>query len=154
MVNTAKIQVLNRQRKLACNIAWLRRLAPVALGHCLAAPKRRGAVLAQLPEVVITLVSDAKIARVHLDFMGIPGATDVITFHHGEIIISVETAAANAARFRRPLDEEIALYIVHGLLHLQGYLDKRDADAAQMRRTQAAILRKCLTNFDPPKVRR
>lgn len=92
----------------------------------------------------MTFVSDATIARVHRDFMSIPGATDVITFAHGEIVISAETAKSNAALYERPLDEELARYIVHGLLHLNGYEDKEPADFAQMHRLQERILKQCL----------
>ncbi|MGC3990780.1 MAG: rRNA maturation RNase YbeY [Chthoniobacteraceae bacterium] len=139
-----KVSLVNRQRKIRCDMAWLRQLAPVALQRVLALPVRKGAVLATLPEVGVTIVSDARIAQIHADFMAIPDPTDVITFHHGEIIISAETAAANATRYRRSLDEEIALYLVHGLLHLHGYLDKSPADFALMQKTQTAVLRFCL----------
>ena len=92
----------------------------------------------------MTFVSDAAIARVHRDFMNIPGATDVITFAHGEIVISTETAQLNAAQYGRPLGEELARYLVHGLLHLNGYEDKKPADAARMHRMQERILSDCL----------
>ena len=100
----------------------------------------------------MTFVSDAAIARVHRDFMNIPGATDVITFAHGEIVISTETAQLNAAQYGRPLGEELARYLVHGLLHLNGYEDKKPADAARMlarlsgrnHRVQERILSDCL----------
>jgi probable rRNA maturation factor len=145
-----RISLLNRQRKLACKLQWLRRFAASAATHCLQAPAQAGTVLNELPEVTIALVSDAAIARLHLEFMGLPEATDVITFQHGEIAISVETAAGNAVRFRRSMEEEIALYIVHGLLHLHGYLDKKAADSARMQKTQSAILRRCISEIGPP----
>ena len=139
-----EISVHNRQRKIPVALAWLRRFAPVALAECLPHPARAGAPLARLGEVEVTLVSDATIARVHRDFMDIPGATDVITFDHGEIVISAETARANAAHYGRCLDEEIALYIVHGLLHLNGHEDKEPDAAARMHRLQERILAECL----------
>ena len=138
------ISLHNRQRKVGAAIPWLCRFAPVALAECLLQPAIGESPLSHLEEVEVTLVSDATIARVHRDFMGIPGATDVITFDHGEIVISAETAQANAARFGRSLDQEIALYIVHGLLHLNGYEDKEPAAAAQMARLQEQILTDCL----------
>jgi len=143
-----KISLANRQRKIRCDMAWLRKLAPIAVPRVLAVPPCKGAVLAALPEVGVTIVSDARIAQIHDDFMAIPAPTDVITFHHGEIVISAETAAINAARYRRPLDEEIALYLVHGLLHLHGYLDKSPADLALMQKTQTAVLRACLRQLE------
>jgi len=55
--------------------------------------------LTQIQEVEVSLVDDVTIADVHLRFMDIPGATDVITFDHGEIHISVETARQQAMEF-------------------------------------------------------
>ena len=139
-----EISVHNRQRKIPVALAWLQRFAPVALEHCLPHPACGQTPLPGLDEIEVTLVSDATIARVHRDFMDIPGATDVITFAHGEIVISAETARDYAAQYGRALDEEIALYIVHGLLHLNGYEDKEPAAAARMHRLQERILAECL----------
>lgn len=139
-----EITLHNRQRKVGLAFPWLRRFAPLALEKCLRYPAHEDAPLPRLWEVEVTFVSDATIARVHRDFMSIPGATDVITFAHGEIVISAETAKSNAALYERPLDEELARYIVHGLLHLNGYEDKEPADFAQMHRLQERILKQCL----------
>jgi len=140
-----EISLYNRQRKIRVEMNWLRALARVALDECLRLPGLGGdAPLPRLEEIEVTLVSDATIAHVHRDFMDIPGATDVITFDHGEIVISTETARDNAARFARPLDEELARYLVHGLLHLNGYKDKAPADHARMHRDQEKVLAVCL----------
>ncbi len=139
-----EITLHNRQRKLRFSLAWLRRLAPVAVERCLRHPAWPGAPLQSLPEVEVTFVSDATIARVHRDFMNVPGATDVITFDHGEIVISTETARENGALYGRTLDQELALYVVHGLLHLNGYADKEPADFARMQALQERILAECL----------
>ncbi len=74
-------------------------------------------------------------ARLHRDFGGVPGPTDVITFQHGEIVISAETASRQARANRQPLPREIFRYIVHGLLHLNGH---RDDTAAARRKMWAA----------------
>ena len=139
-----EITLHNRQRKVRVALPWLRQFASVALAECLQHPAHGETPLPRLGEVEVTLVSDATIARVHRDFMDIPGATDVITFDHGEIVIGAETAQVNAVQFGRSLDEEIALYIVHGLLHLNGYEDKEAAAAARMHRLQERILEDCL----------
>ena len=139
-----EIFLYNRQRKLRVEMQWLRALARVALDECLRRPARGDAPLPRLEEIEVTLVSDATIARVHRDFMDIPGATDVITFDHGEIVISTETARDNAAQYGRPLDEELARYVVHGLLHLNGYEDKEPADFDRMHRVQEEVLAVCL----------
>jgi len=135
------ITLYNRQRKVQFGLEWLEALAPIALEMVLAHPPGPGyPVLPELEEIEVTFVSDRTIAKVHRDFMNIPGATDVITFAHGEIIISTETARENAGLYGRSLDEELARYLVHGLLHLNGYEDETPEQATQMHRAQEEIL--------------
>lgn len=143
------ISVYNRQRKLRVNLPWLRRLAEIALRECLPHSADGRFALQALPEVEISIVSDRVIAEVHQQFMDIPGATDVITFEHGEIVMSAETALHYANEFGQSLDHELALYIVHGLLHLNGYEDATARDASRMRRVQERLLRACLKQVPP-----
>src|SRR5256885_989768 len=70
--------------------------------------------LTKLALVEVAIVSDTMIARVHRQFMGVPGATDVITFDHGEIVVSADTARAQAAEHGHGVVEELALCIIHG----------------------------------------
>ncbi len=72
--------------------------------------------------------------------MQIPGPTDVITFQHGEIFISAETACRRAKTHRTSLGQELRLYLVHGLLHLHGFDDRDPASAARMHRVQERIV--------------
>lgn len=101
-------------------------------------------VLGQLGEVGFVLVSDARIAALHRQFMNDPSPTDVITFPHGEIVISAETAKREAQQRALSLPEEIARYAVHGLLHLAGWSDTTPRDGAAMRAIQEKILRRAL----------
>jgi probable rRNA maturation factor len=136
-----KLVLFNRQKAHPVPLPWLRRIAKSALPACLAAAKpREDAVLQHLPEVEITYVSDAEIARVHGEFLDDASPTDVITFHHGEILISAETAARQSVEHGQTPDHELALYLVHGLLHLAGWHDEDDQEAAEMARTQETIL--------------
>ena len=142
------IAVHNRQKRVRFDLPWLKKIARSALGEC---SKRvaPGTALSSLEAVDVTIVSDEEIAAVHKGFMDLPGATDVITFDHGEIIISADTAVQNAAHFVQPLEHELALYVIHGLLHLNGYDDQQPAAAAQMRQLQESILRQCLDASAP-----
>ena len=80
-------------------------------------------VLSQLDCVEISVVDDASIARVHAEFLDDPSATDVITFPYGEILVSCDTAARYAALHGLSAQQELFRYMVHGLVHLHGYLD-------------------------------
>ena len=112
------ITVANRQRKVRLDMAWLRKFAALAVVQCREHSDDNRFALKQLEEVEIAVVSDKVIAAVHQQFMNIPGATDVITFEHGEIVMSAETAASYAADHAHSVEQELALYTVHGMLHL------------------------------------
>lgn len=99
-----------------------------------------GNVLSSLEEVEISLVDDDTITQVHADFMALPEPTDVITFQHGEILLSVDTAARQASAYDRTPFDEVTLYVIHGLLHLAGYEDKTPEAFEEMRAQQEAIL--------------
>jgi len=143
-MTSCEITVHNRQRKVRFNLAWLKEFALKALPECAAHPVKPKAVLLQLPAVEVSIVSDTVIADVHRRFMQIEGPTDVITFEHGEILISAETAKRQARSYAQKLETEVGLYIIHGLLHLNGFDDIKPADAAKMHRLQDRLLKKLL----------
>ncbi|HEV2805744.1 MAG TPA: rRNA maturation RNase YbeY [Chthoniobacterales bacterium] len=134
------ISVANRQRMVRVDLAALREFAGSALSVCRNLAARKSGVLARLDEVHVILVSDKRIADIHRRFLGEPGPTDVITFEHGEILISAETAKRQARQFGTSLVHELRLYLVHGLLHLHGFDDKTAAGAAEMKRRQERVV--------------
>jgi len=138
------IEVHNRQRTVLLRVPWLRKLARAALDHCAESSADGRFALRHLETIEVSIVSDRVIAAVHERFMHIQGPTDVITFDHGEIVASAPTAAVQARKRGHSVEQELALYIVHGLLHLNGYEDAAPRDAARMRRTQQRILQACL----------
>jgi len=139
-----EVVLLNRQRGVALPVAALLRFARRALVLCALASADGRYALCSLEEVVVTLVSDRRIDKIHRQFMDIPGATDVITFEHGEIVLSADTAARCGAEFGHGAAAEAALYIVHGLLHLNGFLDGTEAERAAMHAVQDRIWAACL----------
>ena len=141
-----------RQRRVRFDVEWLRRFAAMALAEC---ARHSGDGLFQLKRaaiVEVAVVSDAVIAGVHEKFMGVPGATDVITFAHGEIVLSADTAQRCAAEHGHKVAEELALYVVHGLLHLNGFDDREPRARARMHRVQNRIWRALRERF--PNARR
>lgn len=97
-------------------------------------------VLGSLTTVEVALVDDVTSDQVHREFMDIAGATDVITFEHGEIVIGIETAKRQAAEYGEPLGRELFRYLVHGLLHLAGHEDGTDADRQIMEVAQETLV--------------
>jgi len=72
--------------------------------------------------------------------MHIEGPTDVITFHHGEIVIGAQVAQRQASEFNEPLAREILRYLVHGLLHLAGHEDSDPGERRTMETAQETIV--------------
>lgn len=134
-----EVSVHNRQRKIAFNREELGRFAERALRLCLR-ERSRGPGLASLDEIQVILISDRRMSEIHRRFMGIAGPTDVITFQHGEVFISVETARRQAQAHRTSLGHELRLYLVHGLLHLQGFDDRLPAGRRRMSSVQRKIV--------------
>ena len=97
-------------------------------------------MLRSLEDIAVILVSDRRMAEVHAQFMNIADPTDVITFEEGDIFVSVQTAARNAREFATSLEDELRLYIIHGLLHLHGFDDKTAGRARAMRRAEKELL--------------
>jgi probable rRNA maturation factor len=137
----SEITVRNQQRKISVNVAELEMFARNAFRRCLQLQKRKRTDLRKVKAIAVWLISDRRISRLHLQFFGESSPTDVITFHHGEIFISVETARRNAREFGNSLTSEIKLYIVHALLHLHGFDDQTPTDLRRMKNAQEKILR-------------
>jgi probable rRNA maturation factor len=136
-----KISVRNRQRKITINITDLQEFAAKAVRHCLKLQKGKPTNLRTSRNVFVWLISDRRMSRLHRQFLSQRGPTDVLTFQHGEIFVSAETAKRHARLFGNPLVRELHLYIVHGLLHLHGFDDRTPAEARKMKNTQDRILR-------------
>jgi probable rRNA maturation factor len=137
------ISVRNRQRKIPVNVTDLEIFSGKALRRCLQLQKWKPTDLDKLHEVFVWLISDRRMASLHRKFMHQTGPTDVLTFQHGEIFISVETAKKHARAFGNSLASELCLYIAHGLLHLHGFDDRTQAAARKMKAMQKNILRDC-----------
>ncbi len=136
----AEITVRNLQRKVPVKVADLAKFAQKAAKLCLRLPRKSKTNLSELREISVLIVSDRQMASLHRQFMNESGPTDVITFQHGEIFISAETARGNAQRFGNALARELRLYVVHGLLHLHGFDDRNEPNARKMEIVQRRIL--------------
>ncbi|GAB4001295.1 rRNA maturation RNase YbeY [Spirosoma daeguense] len=85
--------------------------------------------------------SDEHVLQVNRDYLQHDYYTDIITFDQseeegkleGDIFISVERVADNAAQLGHAPEQEMHRVLAHGMLHLCGYGDKTDEEAAQMR---------------------
>ena len=103
-----------------------------------------------LDEMSLALVGDARMAKLHAQFMGIAGPTDVLTFPldedargrvtSGEVVVCVPEARRRAKDHKERPERELLLYALHGMLHLCGFDDRTDRGFARMHRAEDMIL--------------
>ncbi|HDM90320.1 MAG: rRNA maturation RNase YbeY [Candidatus Hydrothermota bacterium] len=129
-----KIQVINNQKALPIPDEWLRK----ARENLLQIVRSEGRE--PFKELNVVIVDDTYMASLNREFLKRNGTTDVIAFpldDVGEIYVSAEVAAD-----RSPVDplEELALYVIHGLLHLLGYDHQRPEEEKIMREKERVYL--------------
>ncbi len=92
-------------------------------------------------EVSYIFCSDERLREMNVEFLDHDYYTDVITFPysedavHGDVFISYDRVKDNAQTLDLPFDQELCRVLVHGVLHLAGYLDKTP-EAEQLMRTK------------------
>jgi probable rRNA maturation factor len=104
-------------------------------------------------------------AELNHAYRGVTGPTDVLAFPMaegrfratspdllGDVVISAETAARQARLRRAELREELALLLVHGILHLLGYDHGTAAERRRMAKKQRVILETCGLRLDGGRV--
>jgi len=104
-------------------------------------------------EVSVMLTDDAALRRLNKTYRRIDKATNVLSFPAGDlalppdlprllgdVVLAVETVAAEAARDGKEFADHTAHLIVHGILHLLGYDHEGDDEAALMERLEVRVL--------------
>ncbi len=135
----------NHQSAIEIPVCWITALEDIgeeAAQMALAVAAEEENSLAHLATLEVALVDDETSAKVHMDFMEIEGPTDVITFHHGEIVIGAEVALRQAQEYGEPPAREILRYFIHGLLHLAGHEDAEPEQQKAMEAAQEEIVAK------------
>ena len=137
------IELINRQRARKINAKRWREFAEQALQT----------IDSSKQSVTIVFVSDTAIKKLNRQFRGKNQTTDVLSFptkaedfesdnqsQLGEVVISVERAAAQAKENGLTFSNEVEQLILHGLLHLSGY--DHDTDNGEMSRLELRLRRK------------
>lgn len=91
-------------------------------------------------EISIIFCTDEQLLEINQKYLKHFYYTDVITFNYnaensinGDIYISIDRIFENAANFGETFDKELFRVIVHGILHLIGFNDKKPAERDKMR---------------------
>jgi probable rRNA maturation factor len=106
-------------------------------------------------ELTIVITGDAQLRALNREFRQIDAPTDVLSFAIGDealpgsqprylggVVISFMTARAQARAGGHPIEAELQLLVVHGVLHLLGHDHDTRVEKAKMWRAQAEILRR------------
>ncbi len=134
-----RIDVSNRQKSLWVSASRLRRLV-----EFVAAAERRG-----IDAVDVAIVDADEIASLNRRYLGKDRETDVLSFDLSEagsrgvsaqVIVCGDVAADEGPRHGLSAEDELMLYVIHGLLHLMGYDDADAEQAERMKTRQEQIL--------------
>ncbi|MGD9763615.1 MAG: rRNA maturation RNase YbeY [Candidatus Binatia bacterium] len=137
-------------------VAARRRLPGVRAADVRRDAARVLALLGASGELSVALVGDAECHRLNAAYRGVDRPTDVLAFalregaapgvHEdvlGDVVISIDTAARQAAARDISVADEVRMLLVHGILHLLGYDHERSpAEARRMFAKQRNVLRK------------
>jgi probable rRNA maturation factor len=135
-----KVAIASPQKRIAIDRAGLRRLVRTVL---------QGEAVHDA-EISLALVDNPTIHRLNWQFLQHDEPTDVLSFPlnepgakclAGEVVVGAEVAQKQAAERGHAVEAELALYVIHGLLHLCGYDDHTDRGAKQMRQRERHYLR-------------
>lgn len=94
--------------------------------------------------------SDASLLERNIQYLNHNTLTDIITFDlseeegaiEGEIYISVDRVRENAAKYSKSFEDELHRVLIHGVLHLAGYRDKKTDQKSEMRKKEDYYLKK------------
>ncbi len=113
-------------------------------------------------ELTLTFVDAASMAELNVEHMGKQGPTDVLSFPLddeplpgvptllGDVVVCPEVAAAQSADHAGTLDDELALLVVHGILHVRGHDHAEPDETALMRARELELLERWHWNGPPP----
>jgi len=101
-----------------------------------------------IKEINYIFCSDEYLLKLNQGFLNHKTLTDIITFDNsegkngleGEIYISIERVQENALKFNTEFEDELHRVMIHGVLHLIGYKDKKPSEKALMRKKEEACL--------------
>lgn len=95
----------------------------------------------QIESLHINFVDSLTIKKINRDYLNHNYSTDIISFNYsgddeildGEIFISVRDAEFNAKKYKESLNKELNRLVIHGILHLIGYDDKKKSEKKIMK---------------------
>jgi len=164
----SRLALSNRQHGRPVDLRLLRRVVAALLED-----------LGQTPQdqLGVVLVAAPEMARLHEQFLGCAGPTDVMSFDYtewhpqtrrpgraaagpgggplrGEVVVCVDEAVSQARRYRTAWPAELVRYIIHGVLHLRGFDDHTPGARRRMKSAETRHLRALARRFPLSKLAR
>ncbi len=103
----------------------------------------------EIGQLTYIFCSDEYLLEINKQYLHADYLTDVITFDYcqkefvsGDIFISVDRVKENSVLFSQSYFDEMLRVVVHGLLHLCGYKDKKEKEQQQMRKKENYYIEK------------
>lgn len=101
-------------------------------------------------EISFIFCSDEYLHKINVEYLNHDTYTDIITFDNsedenviaGDIFVSIDRIKENAKSFLVKEVDELHRVIIHGILHLCGYLDKKPVDKKRMTEKENEYLSK------------
>jgi len=100
--------------------------------------------LKKFDEISIVIVGDKRIKSLNKKYLKRNRVTDVLAFDYGEIFICLPQAKKQAKEMGHSVKEELAILLIHGILHLSGYDDKTKISYNKMVNKQKEIWQKLI----------
>ncbi|MFT2009689.1 rRNA maturation RNase YbeY [Pontibacter sp. 13R65] len=102
----------------------------------------------ELESLTYIFCSDDYLHQINLEYLDHDTLTDIITFNNadeegtieGDVFVSIDRVRDNAATLGTTFEDELHRVIIHGVLHLLGFKDKTDKQAALMRQQEDSCL--------------
>ena len=105
-------------------------------------------------DLSVLFVNETRMAQLNQTHLQHEGPTDIITFDYctrtllyGELVICPAIASEHARKYRASFGRELARYVIHGVLHLQGFDDNATAARLKMKREENRLLQKLARRF-------
>ena len=153
---TMPLNIRSRQKSHPTDAWLLRRLAKWALAET--EPGQAAGPASH--ELGVYLVGAAEMAKVNWERLQHEGPTDVITLDYGEpgdapkpgpilgdIFICPAVAEEFAQKFKTSWEDEVARYLIHGILHLRGYDDSKPELRRVMKRKENHLIKLASRRF-------
>jgi probable rRNA maturation factor len=138
-INFLKADVAYAPKQKNTLMLWMQRVAK--MHHC------------QIDQLDFIFCSDDYLLNINQQFLAHDTFTDIITFDYsepskstskaivGEIYISIERVKENAKTFKTSYLNELHRVMIHGVLHLCGFKDKKAAEQVEMRAQEDVALK-------------